>query len=355
MHGTIGRRGRRLQWVALAIVGGLLLGGCTGLFGPENLAWEGEDAVSTMGLGMKSGTWATLASIPTSPLGTGVEGPSVASVGNQIIVALGYDNGFGDTAVTRIYDIASDTWFMGSPAPGTSSEGAGIAHAGLFYNVGGRGAAFTALWSYSPAADLWTALSPMPTGRSALAVAVVGNAIYAIGGRTGTGGPNSPGKLDVVERYDIATDTWTTVAPLLSPRSDLAAATVGGKIYVFGGFDAADNLLPDVDVYDPTTDTWSLAPADLPTPRAGLYAVATKGGSVYVIGGWDGIFPFNPVVGSTVEAYKVSRDTWTVGLPPMPTPRGEAGAADHGGKIYIIGGAQPGFGASVAPNEVFKP
>ena len=82
-----------------------------------------------------------------------------------------------------------------------------------------------------------------------------------------------------------------------------------------------------------------------------MYPVATKGGTIYVIGGWDGISPGL----STNDAYKVSQDSWTTGLPPMPTPRAEMGAADHGGRIYIIGGGQPGFGASVDANEVFKP
>ena len=81
---------------------------------------------------------------------------------------------------------------------------------------------------------------------------------------------------------------WSPVAPLLSPRSDLAAATIGGKIYVFGGCQAGV-ILGDVDVYDPVTDTWNAAPADLPTPRAAMYSVASKGGTVYVLGGWDGI------------------------------------------------------------------
>lgn len=301
--------------------------------------------------------WAILTPVPVvDPSSTGVEGMSVAGVGNEIIAAFGFDL-FGDTKATRIYDIASDTWSLGANGPGFSSEGAGIAHGGLFYNVGGRNVGgFTALWAYDPVTDTWnSALTQMPTGRAGLAVAVVGNAIYAIGGRNGTGGPNSGGKLSVVERYDIDTDTWSTVAPLLAPRSDLAAATKGGKIYVFGGFDTAGTVVSTVEVYDPVTDTWTGGLAPMPTARGGMYAVATKGGTVYVIGGWNGLFPFIPGVGDTVEAYKVSKDSWTVGLPPMPTPRAEAGAVGHGGRIYIIGGAQPGFGASVDDNEVFKP
>lgn len=299
----------------------------------------------------KPGVWSVLTPVPhVSPLG--VEGMSAAVVGNNIIAALGYDG--ADTATTRIYDIASDTWSLAAPAPGASSEGAGCAHGGLFYNVGGRGpgGARADIWSYDPAHDAWDAtLAPMPTPRAGLAVAVVGNAIYAIGGRLATGGPCSGLAVPAVERYDIDTDTWSAVAPLPFARSDLAAATVGGKIYVFGGCGGPVGFLNDVDVYDPTTDTWSAAPTDMPTARAGFYSVATKGGTVYAIGGWDGVIPGL----TTNESYKVAQDKWTTGLPPMPTGRGEAVAVGHGGRIYVVGGARPGFGASVDANEVFKP
>jgi Kelch motif protein len=294
--------------------------------------------------------WAKLAPVPS--VGSGVEGMSVADVGDNIIAALGFDSGAGDTATTRIYNIASDTWTFGNPAPGPSSEGAGTSHGGLFYTLGGRFiGARTDLWSYNPVSDTWTVLSSMPVGRAGLGVAVVGDAIYAIGGRTATGGPCTGGPLSDVERYDIASDTWTTVAPLPSPRSDLAASVVGGKVYVFGGCRTQASILHDVDVYDPVTDTWDTSPADMPTARAGMYAVANKGGTVYVIGGWDGVGTGL----NTNEAYKVARDVWTTGLLPMPTARAESGAAGHGGRIYIVGGSRPAFGASVNANEAFKP
>lgn len=304
--------------------------------------------------------WATLAPVPSTggPGVGGVEGMSVAAVGDEIIAALGHDPLVADTDVTRIYDIASDTWSFGANAPDISSEGAGVAHGGLFYNIGGRDSLTTPtgarddIWAYDPASDTWNAaLTPMITPRAGLAVAVVGNAIYAIGGRLATGGPCNGLPLARVEVYDIASDTWTPVAPLPSPRSDLAATTIGGKIYVFGGCDDAGTILADVDVYNPVTDTWSTAPTDMPTARAAMYAVASKGGSVYVIGGWDGL----GIGLSTNEAYKVAQDAWTVGLLAMPTPRAETGAVGHGGRIYILGGAQPAFGASVDENEVFKP
>ncbi|HYS54207.1 MAG TPA: kelch repeat-containing protein [Thermoanaerobaculia bacterium] len=295
----------------------------------------------------KPGTWTELAPVPHRFIG--VEGMSVAVVGDRIIAALGFDG--GDTKTTRIYDIASDSWSFGADAPGTSSEGAGVSHGGLFYTAGGR--LLTSrkdLWSYDPASDLWTVLAPMNQARTGLALAVAGNAIYAFGGRTNPGGPCSGGALSSVERYDIDTNVWTTVASMPFALSDRAAATMGGKIFVFGGCRNAFSFVADVDVYDPVTDTWSTAPTDMPGPRAAFYAVGTKGDAVYAIGGWNGVVPGV----QTNQAYHVAHDNWTTET-PMPVGRAETGAASHGGRIYILGGAKPGFGNSVPNNEVFKP
>lgn len=111
-----------------------------------------------------------------------------------------------------------------------------MAHGGLFYTAGGRfGVARRDLWSYEPGTDSWMVLAPMNVGRTALALAVAGNAIYAIGGRAAPGGPCSGPGLASVERYDIDTNTWELVAPMPVALSDRAAVKVGGKIYVFGG------------------------------------------------------------------------------------------------------------------------
>lgn len=296
------------------------------------------------------GTWTSLAPVP-SATNVGVEGMQTGVIGNDIIAAFGFDPGAGDTVKTRIYDIASDTWTSGSdgPLPGRS-EGAAVTHDGSLYAVGGRSSVVLAnLDQYTPATDTWASLAPMPTARAGLGVARVGDAIYAIGGRTSPGGPCTGGELATVERFDIASGTWSTVAPLLSARSDLAATTKGGKIYVFGGC-AGRVFLGNVDVYDPNTDTWSTAPADLPTPRAAMYAVGKKGGTIFVIGGYAGGIAALGVN----EAYKVSKDSWSTWA-PMLTPRAEMGVVSHGGRIYTVGGGLPAFGASTNQNEVFKP
>src|SRR6266508_1232748 len=227
------------------------------------------------------GKWTALAPVPA--VGTGVEGMQVGRIGNLIVAAYGLDEGVGDTNTTRIYDIDADAWSTGTSAPlPERSEGTAVTKGGALYAIGGRGlgAVLADVDRYRPATDTWESLTDMPTPRAGLAAAVVGRAIYVIGGRNSPGGPCSQGpggELSTVERFDIPTQTWSTVAPLLSARSDLGAIAHGGKIYVFGGChvnpDFSITFLSDVDVYNPRTDTWSTAPTDLPTARAGMYAV----------------------------------------------------------------------------------
>jgi hypothetical protein len=244
-------------------------------------------------------------------------------------------------------------------APGPArSEGAAVVHDRLVYAIGGRaGGVIAEMDRYSVAADRWTSLRDMPTPRAGLAAAVVGDDIYAIGGRRSPGGPCSQGpggQLATVEQYHIPTGRWTTVAPLPVARSDLGAATVDGKIYVFGGCRVAPgepiHFLGSVGVYDPATDKWSGAPADLPTPRAAMYGVAAIGSRIFVEGGWNG---GEEPLGAN-EIYSVRHDNYEIGA-RMLTPRAEMGVVPHAGRVYTVGGALPAFGLSSHANQVFEP
>ena len=288
------------------------------------------------------GTWSTLAPVPAP-----TEGMQVGDVGNAIVAAYGFSG--GDTNLTRIYDIDADSWSLGSAAPPPArSEGAAATHGGEFYAVGGRfGGPLSDLDRYTVATDTWMSLANMPTPRRGLGAAVVGNALYAIGGSSGTA-PCSGAPLATVERYDIDTDTWTAVASLPSPRSDLAAVAHGNEIYVFGGCTGSlAAVIDDVDVYDVASDTWSTAPADLPTPRSSMYGAGARGGTVYVVGGQAG-----GVQLATNEAYKIAADNWNTAT-PMPSPRAEMGLASHGGRIYTVGGGLQGISSNL--NLAFKP
>ena len=119
----------------------------------------------------------------------------------------------------------------------------------------------------------------MPTPRDHLAVGVVSDRLYAIGGRiAGNYGRN----LKVNEEYHPATDTWRARSPMPTARGGIAAASLGGKIFVFGG-EFPSGTFNQTESYEPAANTW-VTWTPMPTARHGLGAAAL-GQSIYVISG----------------------------------------------------------------------
>lgn len=136
---------------------------------------------------------------------------------------------------------------------------------------------------------------------------------------------------------------WVTKASMPTPRTEVAAAVLGGKIYVIGGFGGAGGL---VEVYDPGTDRWETR-APLPEPLH--HTTATSAGSrLYVIGGYSG--GWSPVNG--IFEYDPASDRWRRRV-PMPTARHGLGAAVIGRTIYVIGGGPRSGGSLSDANEAF--
>src|SRR5712691_75384 len=303
--------------------------------------------------GYAQGTWTPLA--PVSPSAT--EGMTVGGIGQVIVGAYGFSASLGgNTNQTRLYNISSDSWSAGTPAPLPARADAAsgdTTHGGFLYVIGGgnSGVAQFDLERYDPVLDAWTTLASMNTARAGAAAAVIDDGIFVIGGRQSTSGPCSGGPYsNTVEKYDIDTDTWSAVAPLLTPRSDLAAVAHGGKIFVFGGCTgtaSAPSVTDEVDMYDPQTNTWTTLPS-MTTARASLVA-GHSGDKVCAIGGTNGISAL-----SVNEVYDIPSNTWSTNT-PMTTARQEAGVNSHGGRIYVVGGSTASFGASTTANEVFKP
>jgi N-acetylneuraminic acid mutarotase len=302
------------------------------------------------------GTWTTLA--PVSP--SAAEGMTVGGIGQVIVAAYGFSASVaGNTNQTRLYNINTDSWSTGAPAPlpvRAEAASGDTTHGGFLYVIGGgnSGVALPDLVRYDPVLDAWTTLTPMNTARAGATAAVIDDAIFVIGGRQSTGGPCSGGPyLNTVEKYDIDTDTWSPVAPLLNGRSDLAAVAHGGKIFVFGGCTgtaSAPSVSNEVDIYDPQTDTWTTGSTPMLTGRASLVA-GHSGNQVFAIGGTtDGVSTLN-----VNEVYDIPSNTWSTNAATMTTARQEAGVNSHGGRIYVVGGSTASFGTSTAANEVFKP
>ena len=73
--------------------------------------------------------------------------------------------------------------------------------------------------------------------------------------------------------YDPQADAWTQLASMGTARKMHASAVVGGKLYVFGGWDASGLGLSTAEVYDPASDSWAPA-TSLTSVRTSHVAVA---------------------------------------------------------------------------------
>src|SRR5256885_13415526 len=113
------------------------------------------------------------------------------------------------------------------------------------------------------------------------------------------------------------TGTWTTKAPMPTPRSHLGVGEVNGILYAVGGFKnrtcCPDPFIATVEAYDPSTDTWTIK-ASMPT-RRGDFGVGVINGILYAVGG-NNLDNFSGM--ATLEAYNPSADTWTTKA-SMPT------------------------------------
>ncbi len=199
---------------------------------------------------------------------------------------------------------------------------------------------------YDPATDTWTTRAPMPTPRGGAGSAVVNDRIYIIGGAVGFVN-NTPFSgfqtLTTVEEYDPATDTWTTKAPMPTQRVGMGTFVVGNKIHVISGWRgfAHDDFPNIVEVYDPLTDSW-VGQGNVPISARGNFAVSEVNGRMYQFGGTRP----GTVGGRETTEFDPIQNTWTPKA-LMPALRHIHSASNLEGKIYVMGG-NTGTGSSVA-------
>ncbi|MGB9914242.1 MAG: Kelch repeat-containing protein [Candidatus Bathyarchaeales archaeon] len=231
--------------------------------------------------------------------------------------------------VTYEYDPLADIWTAKNPL---SSDIYGSALAvyqnKIYIYAEGNGTTY----AYDPAIGMWETKAPMPTPRGQLNANVVDGKIYLIGGRTGD---NT--LLALNEVYDVATDSWTTKAPIPNPVALYASAVVDNKIYIIGGQNEFTSAANFVQIYDPATDTWSFG-TTMPTGVWLAAAGATSGvwapKRIYVIGG----LPAKSLDGTSLnQVYAPENDSWTVGA-SMPTARFQLHVAVVNDLMYAIGG-----------------
>jgi N-acetylneuraminic acid mutarotase len=188
-----------------------------------------------------------------------------------------------DSYVDTVYELdpAAGGWVTKAPMPTARSSGFAVVHDGRIYVAGGRLPRGSDFAVYDPAADTWEVLPNLPTQRNHFTGAAINGRIHYVGGRQGNG--LSPLMTTVHEVFDPQTQTWTTAAPMLRPRSGMNGIMARGLFHVWGG-EGPGGMFPDHDYYNPLTNTWTELP-DMPMPVHGIVGSAFVDGLIWATGG----------------------------------------------------------------------
>jgi len=278
----------------------------------------------------RTGLWTTALPLPL-PIRS-IRG-SAATWGNAIYVF----GGATDTIASNFrkslnttwrFDLTTESWEEKSPFPGTGGWNIAAVSIpqGILILVGIRGNSSGASWSnqtffYDPAFDEWTPRADTPCFAPEVAT-LWDSVVYALSDSAGW-----------FCAYRPATDQWTLLAPweMTTPsfwgKNGGTLAAVAGKVYADGGLP----LDPNLGIYDPVTDHWTIGP-DMITPRFD-HSVAALHDRIYAIGGQR---PFTSQ--NENEEFDPINGTWA-SREPMPTPRDEAAIATVGDSLHVIGGS----------------
>src|SRR5262245_40701074 len=217
--------------------------------------------------------------------------------------------------VTRIYDIATNTWTMGPTMPAPRSQmGSGYNPTnGRIYLQGGFETSTidsvqATTWEFDPVGNTFTVKAPSPMTQAGMTSGVINGKLYISGGRT-----NPDEVLSNTWAYDIAGNTWTALdqlADMPMAKNTPGRAIVGGQLYSIGGTNLATfDGLNDVSKYDVAGNAWS-GVALLNTARSFTSSVAV-GNTIIAAGGRANV----DTSLDSVEKLVVS------GPPPPPPPR----------------------------------
>lgn len=179
-------------------------------------------------------------------------------------------------------------------------------------------------------------LNNMPTNRGLIASATDGSNIYICNGFSPTVGYTTQ-----IEKYNIATNAWSTLSNTNTGLRYSSAEVVGNKLYVFNGISSSTTFNDKMEIVDLTTGIVTFS-TNNPSP---VYSAGSSvwNGKIYSFGGTSSagksakLYVFDPIL-----------QTWTQ-LANMPQAK-EAKGEIINGKLYVIGGfnsAMPNYSTSI--------
>jgi hypothetical protein len=278
-------------------------------------------------------TWAT-----TGSLATGRECHGAALLGDgRVLVATGSPDleWEYDTPSVELYDPATGTFAPGPdlalprhyPTATSLADGRVLVAGGRAYGPK-IDHTVDAADVFDPKTGAWTSVGPMVHPRSQH-----GDALLDDGQVLLVGGSSPEGTRDDAELFDPKSGSFLPTGSLAEPRLAFATArAAGGRVVVAGGFVQDGLYTAGAEAFDPAKGAWSSL-GKLPVGRAGASAATLPNGAVVVLGGYDDLHYYRDANAVFVEAGAFAP------LPDMKSYRGDFTATSLvDGRVLVAGG-----------------
>jgi len=173
------------------------------------------------------------------------------------------------------------------------------------YNIAGFGLGIqtTTTRIYDIATNSWTTGAPLPQALFLPGFGAINGKVYVASGNSGAV------ELNTLYIYDIATNMWTTGPVVPTAVTGPGSTVYQGKLYLFGG--GFPSPLTITQIYDPVANSWSSGP-NLNFARLWFYGGAIDNTSIVAPGG------DNPP-GIPLSVNEQLTATWAIKA-PLPFP-----------------------------------
>jgi hypothetical protein len=256
-----------------------------------------------------------------------IEETAAAAAGASLYIFGGFNAAGQSLDSTYVFDGSS--WHSGPRLPLRLDHPSATTLDGQVYIAGGHSNGLDSARLFRMDGDHWTELAPMRYARGGHALIAFHGKLFAVGGNT------ARANVPQVEAYDPTSNSWSVVTSLPDPRNHLMGFVLGATLCVAGG---RAPTTPRVDCFDPTRNSWSNLPA-LPQATSGGGAATFTGGSVVVLGGQDAS---ETRIVSQLTRFDPSRE-WSTGE-GMLDPRHGFELAIYEGRAWACGGgSSPGL------------
>ncbi|MDB4973368.1 MAG: Kelch repeat-containing protein [Myxococcaceae bacterium] len=203
----------------------------------------------------------------------------------------------------------------------------------------------------------WNTMAPLPIARQTVQTLVEDDSALVLGG-FGHDGKEARAHAEAY-RYDIEHDLWARDPSVLpKPRTQFGLVAHAGVRWIFGGLDFKPEAHGEAQFEHPrgvlrAEPGKPFAPSGVELPRARrAFAGALLDGKYYLVGGMAGGFE----VIDQCDVFDFEHSSWSEIPCPKTRISAQLVALDH--KLYLAGGSSAGQGGALTPNrslEVFDP